>query len=59
MLKKELLKIVQENKSSFKKCVIDKMAKKRALILLRLPPYHCELNPIESIWARERLFSKE
>ena len=52
MLKKELLKIVQENKSRFKKCVIDEMAKKRGIILLRLPPYHCELNPIELIWAQ-------
>ena len=43
---------MQENKSRFKKCVIDEMAKKRGIILLRLPPYHCELNPIELIWAQ-------
>ena len=52
MLKKELLKIVQENKSRFTKSVIDEMAKKHCIILLRLPPYHCELNPIELIWAQ-------
>ena len=28
------------------------MAKKHGIILLRLPPYHCELNPIKLIWAQ-------
>ncbi|KAJ8909809.1 hypothetical protein NQ315_015302 [Exocentrus adspersus] len=28
------------------------MAKKDDEIVLRLPPYHCELNPIEMIWAQ-------
>ena len=66
MFKKELLKIVQENKSRFKKPVIDEMTKKRGIILLRPPPYHCELNPIELIWtqmkgyvARNNLHLKE
>lgn len=27
------------------------MAKTQDKIVLRLPPYHCELNPIELIWA--------
>ncbi|KAJ8915291.1 hypothetical protein NQ315_014799 [Exocentrus adspersus] len=37
-LKAELLKIVKIHAHKFKK--------------LRLPPYHCELNPIELIWAQ-------
>ncbi|XP_072398085.1 uncharacterized protein [Diabrotica undecimpunctata] len=28
------------------------MAKTNGQIVLRLPPYHCELNPIEKIWAQ-------
>ncbi|KAJ8977249.1 hypothetical protein NQ317_007426 [Molorchus minor] len=24
----------------------------KAVTILRLPPYHCELNPIELIWAQ-------
>ncbi|RVE43393.1 hypothetical protein evm_011978 [Chilo suppressalis] len=31
--------------------VTDKMAKQRGTEILRLPPYHCELNPIELVWA--------
>ncbi|CAG4958981.1 unnamed protein product [Colias eurytheme] len=27
------------------------LAKKYGIEVLRLPPYHCELNPIELIWA--------
>lgn len=28
------------------------MALSRGITVLRLPPYHCELNPIELIWAQ-------
>lgn len=28
------------------------MAKEKGVTVLRLPPYHCELNPIELIWAQ-------
>ena len=33
--------------------VIDNIAKKYGYEILRLPPYHCELNAIELIWADE------
>ncbi|XP_008181221.1 uncharacterized protein LOC103308857 [Acyrthosiphon pisum] len=33
------------------KYVIDEEAKKYNKIVLRLPPYHCELNPIELAWS--------
>lgn len=52
MVKKELLGIVRLHKSQYKKYVIDEMARDRGIIVLRLPPYHCELNPIELIWAQ-------
>lgn len=32
--------------------VVDKMAKDSGRKVVRLPPYHCELNPIELIWAQ-------
>lgn len=51
MVKKELLAIVNLNKGP-KKYVIDEMAKNRQITVLRLPPYHCELNPIELVWAQ-------
>ncbi|CAG4981685.1 unnamed protein product [Colias eurytheme] len=28
------------------------MAAQYDIIVLRLPPYHCELNPIELVWAQ-------
>ncbi|PSN56834.1 hypothetical protein C0J52_08287 [Blattella germanica] len=28
------------------------MAKEQGKLVIRLPPYHCELNPIELIWAQ-------
>ena len=31
--------------------VIDELAKSANKTVLRLPPYHCELNPIELAWA--------
>jgi transposase len=52
MLKKELLSITNMHRHRFLKYAIDEMAKKREIIILRLPPYHCELNPIELIWAQ-------
>lgn len=40
------------DKTKYQKKVIDEMAKEKNIIVLRLPPYHCELNPIEMIWAQ-------
>jgi len=31
--------------------VIDELAKASNKTILRLPPYHCELNPIELAWS--------
>lgn len=50
-LKKDLLARVQEVRWKFDKYVVDEMAKERGFTVLRLPPYHAELNPIELIWA--------
>ena len=36
--------------------VVDKIAKKYGMEVLRSPPYHCELNAIELIWAEEKNF---
>lgn len=33
------------------KYVIDEYAKDNNKTILRLPPYHCELNPIELAWS--------
>ena len=36
--------------------VIDNIAKRYGHEVLRLPPYHCDLNAIEPIWADEENF---
>ena len=34
--------------------VVDNIAKKYGHEVIRLPPYHCDLNAIELIWADEK-----
>lgn len=46
----ELLEIVNRIKSKYDKSV-DELVKSHNRTILRLPPYHCELNPIELAWS--------
>lgn len=49
--KKQLLEVLKTR--TFKKeFVVDVMAENAGHTVLRLPPYHCELNPIEMIWSQ-------
>lgn len=50
LTKPELLELVKRNKPE-KKYVIDEILKENHHDVLRLPPYHCEFNAIELIWA--------
>lgn len=52
MLKAELLSIVDSNRDKFKSYRIDNLATRYGHTVLRLPPYHCELNPIELVWSQ-------
>jgi len=47
----ELLDIVKRIKPQHDKYLIDELAQTHNKKVLRLPPYHCELNPIELAWA--------
>lgn len=53
LLRVELLEIVKTYKD---KCPVlyevDEMVRQSGRIVLRLPPYHCNLNPIELVWAQ-------
>lgn len=51
-LKKELLAEVQKVKHKYSMNIVDEMATSHGLTVLRLPPYHCELNPIELVWSQ-------
>lgn len=51
MLKKDLYAKVLEIKEANKKYKIDEIVENAGHVVLRLPPYHTELNPIEPIWT--------
>lgn len=51
-LKSELLQLVKQNKHMFLAYQIDTLASAAGHEVVRLPPYHCELNPIELVWSQ-------
>ncbi|KAG8227150.1 hypothetical protein J437_LFUL001694 [Ladona fulva] len=51
-LKRDLLFLVHQVQKDFEKFKVDELAKSTGCSVLRLPPYHCELNPIEMVWAQ-------
>jgi len=58
MVKDRLLEEAQEFRTDCNKYVIDELAKENNKIVLRLPPYHCELNPIELAWSCVKQYVK-
>lgn len=53
MLKKELVRLLNLHKQQTKKkYFLDEMAKSKGHTVIRLPPYHCQYNAIEMIWAQ-------
>ncbi|CAH2109222.1 unnamed protein product [Euphydryas editha] len=51
-LKKELMLKVGEISPQYNTYLVDETAKANGIEILRLPPYHCKLNPIEFVWAQ-------
>ncbi|XP_026822882.1 uncharacterized protein LOC113560942 [Rhopalosiphum maidis] len=54
----ELLDMVKQIKPRYDKYVIDELAQTHNRTILRLPPYHCELNPIELAWSSVKNYVK-
>ena len=50
-LKRELFQLIHASNPK-PKFVVDEMAKAVRLEVVRLLPYHCELNPIELAWSQ-------
>lgn len=50
-LKVELLNLVRQHKAAYTKFKIDQIVEAAGHSVLRLPPYHPVLNPIENIWG--------
>ena len=57
-LKRELLQLIVAS-SPTPKYIVDEMAKAAGHEIVRLPPYHCELNPIELAWSQVKRYIKE
>lgn len=53
-----LMEIVKRIKPRFNKYVIDEYVKTKNMTILRTPPYHCELNPIELAWSSVKRYVK-
>lgn len=51
-VKAQLLDKIKQVRDAYMTYVVDEMAKEKGITVVRLPPYHCELNPIELIWAQ-------
>jgi transposase len=51
MLKPQLYRLIQLHKPTNKRFFVDELLQREGHSVLRLPPYHPELNPIELIWA--------
>ncbi|XP_054720569.1 uncharacterized protein LOC129230194 [Uloborus diversus] len=51
MLKDELLNLVSNARSMYEEYRVDKLPALHGHTVLRMSPYHCELNPIENIWS--------
>ncbi|XP_070382486.1 uncharacterized protein [Dermacentor albipictus] len=52
MVKKLLFELVESVKPHFLSYTVENAAESAGRILLRLPPYHCECNPIECVWTK-------
>lgn len=51
MLKPELYELIKRYKPTYKTYKIDAVLAEHGHSVLRLPPYHPDLNPIEMVWA--------
>ncbi|XP_076651823.1 uncharacterized protein LOC143358530 [Halictus rubicundus] len=57
-VKSQLVMLVEKYRHREDNYVIDEYAKEHGCTVLRLPPYHCQLNPIELAWARIKEYIK-
>jgi transposase len=51
-----LLEIIKPHKPTHKRYRVDEIAKAAGHTIIRLPPYHCELNPIELVWSQVKRY---
>jgi len=51
MTKAELYDLIKMHKPQYETFAIDRLFADHGYTVLRLPPYHPDLNPIEQIWG--------
>lgn len=51
LLKPQLYNLIKVNKERFKTFSVDRILGEKGHEVLRLPPYHPNLNPIEMAWS--------
>lgn len=55
----ELYDLVKTHKPTLKTYEIDSKASELGFKILRLPPYHCQYNPIEMVWSALKGYVKQ
>ena len=58
MSKAVLYELVKQHKSRYMRYNTDEKAKENGHTVLRLPLYHCDLNPIEMVWSQIKQYTK-
>ncbi|XP_049835151.1 uncharacterized protein LOC126278919 [Schistocerca gregaria] len=59
MRKQVLFALMQEHRPAKKTYVIDEMAKEKGHMVVRLPPYNCDLRAVELAWAKLKRLIRE
>ena len=54
-LRAELWTMAKVEREKYSSKVVDEIAVKAGHTVIRLPPYHCKLNPIELAWAAKKI----
>lgn len=57
MVKAELIKLVETVNVGGGTCRMDSLASAAGQTVVRLPPYHCQLNSIELMWSGVKGFA--
>lgn len=57
-IKKTVDAVIKRHKDKYRKYITHEMVKAAGHEVVRLPPYHCELNPIEMAWAQVKRYAK-
>lgn len=57
--KSQIYQLVKLHKPPIPTYAIDSKAAEKGFKVIRLPPYHCQYNPIEMVWAYLKPYVKE